>query len=209
VIGGIGSGKSLVAAEFARRGALLISGDQLGHEALQRDDVKAKIVDRWGKEVLTGTGDIDRGKLGGIVFADLKELRALESLVFPWIEHRIREEVGRGRTDLAAAAIVLDAAVMVEAGWDRECDWIVYVHAPRRLRLARLAAKRGWGEKELQARERAQLPLTEKLDRAHYVVNNSGPPEEVVRQVEWLWQQWKLALPAKVPSGTESVRPNL
>lgn len=208
VIGGIGSGKSLVAGELARRGAYLISGDQLGHEALRRPDVKPQVVGRWGPGVVKEDGEIDRRQLGRIVFSDAKELRALEALVFPWIERRIREEIARAEADPAVPLIVLDAAVMVEAGWDKACDRIVYVHTPRRLRAARLAEKRGWSEQELEARERAQLPLTEKLDRADHVVNNSGTPEDVARQAAALWEEWTARPPGRKPAGTEDVRPN-
>src|SRR6266496_904490 len=91
LIGGIGSGKSRVAAEFARRGARVIAGDQLGHEALRQPDVKARIVERWGPGVLDTSGEVERRKVAAIVFADPAELRALEAIVFPWIERRIAE----------------------------------------------------------------------------------------------------------------------
>src|SRR2546430_1806647 len=92
LIGGIGSGKSWVSALFAERGARVISGDALGHEALRRPEVKARVVERWGPGVLSGAGDIDRRRLGARVFADPAELRALEALVFPYIGSRLREE---------------------------------------------------------------------------------------------------------------------
>ena len=82
--------------------------------------------------------------------------------------------------------IVVDAAIMLEAGWNRHCDCVVYVHAPRSLRLHRLAGQRGWSEKEVQARESAQLPLTEKVTRADFVVDNSGSSEQLDEQVRRL-----------------------
>src|SRR4051794_17935282 len=118
LIGGIGSGKSRVAAEFARRGARVIAGDQLGHEALRQPDVKARVVQRWGPNVLDAAGEVERRKLAAIVFADDAELRALEAIVFPWIESRIAEEIAKTRQDAAVALILLDAAVLLEAGWN-------------------------------------------------------------------------------------------
>src|SRR2546423_6582366 len=82
LIGGIGSGKSRVAAEFARRGARVIAGDQLGHEALRQPDVKARVVERWGRDILDADGEVDRRKVARIVFANATELRALEAIVF-------------------------------------------------------------------------------------------------------------------------------
>ncbi|HYT94945.1 MAG TPA: dephospho-CoA kinase [Gemmataceae bacterium] len=190
LIGGIGSGKSRVAAEFARRGARIIAGDQLGHEALRQPDVKARVVERWGPDVLDADGEVNRRKVAAIVFADTAQLRGLEAIVFPWIESRIAEEIARAQQDPAVALILLDAAVLLEAGWNKHCDWIVYVHTPRDTRLARLASQRGWTAKEVDARANAQLPLTEKVTRADFVVDNSGPLEATARQVDDLLRQW-------------------
>jgi len=94
LIGGIGSGKSSVAAEFAKCGACVIAADQLGHEALRQPSIKEKVLARWGRETETD-GEIDRRKLGQIVFADPKQRRELEALVHPWIKRRIEEELHR------------------------------------------------------------------------------------------------------------------
>jgi len=193
LIGGIGSGKSRVAAEFARRGAVIIAGDQLGHEALRQPAVKEQIVGRWGKGVLDDKGEIDRRKIAGIVFASQAELRALEGMTFPWIERGIEQGIRQAREDPGVALVVLDAAVLLEAGWNRYCDRLVYVHAPRAQRLARVAAQRGWTAKEVDARARAQMPLADKVSRADDVVDNSRSPEETARQVEALLRRWGLA----------------
>jgi dephospho-CoA kinase len=194
LIGGIGSGKSTVAQAFARRGAKVIVGDALGHEALRQPEVKAQLVGRWGPRVLDATGEVDRRKVAAIVFAKepgaRDELRALESFVFPWIERRAREEIAAARADGRCRLIVLDAAVMLEAGWNNVCDRLVYVHAPREVRLRRLAAGRGWGPKEVEQREAAQRSLTEKATRADDAVDNSGSPEQVQRQVDDLLRRW-------------------
>jgi len=186
LIGGIGSGKSRVAAELARHGGRVIAADQIGHDALRDEDIKGQVVARWGTDVLDGQGAVNRRRLGQIVFADAAERRALEALVFPWIERRIREAIDQARADPAVRLIILDAAIMVEAGWDKVCDRIVYVHAPREQRLKRLAEQRGWGEADLRAREEAQLPLADKQARADVTVDNSGSPQELARQVEEL-----------------------
>jgi dephospho-CoA kinase len=87
---------------------------------------------------------------------------------------------------------VLDAAIMLEAGWNRWCDRIVYVHAPRAVRLQRLAKQRRWTEKEVAARETAQMSLSEKISRADIVLDNSGTPEETAAQVNELLRRWGL-----------------
>lgn len=196
LIGGIGSGKSVVAGELVRHGGYLIAGDQLGHEALGQAVIRAAVVARWGEQVVKEDGTIDRRQLGKIVFADAGERQALEALVFPYIERRIAEEIDHTQQLPGVRFIVLDAAVMLEAGWDRFCDWIIFVEAPRPLRLQRLAQQRGWSAKEVTAREQAQWPLATKRARADYVVDNSQTPAHAWDQLEgWLQQQGVLAKP--------------
>jgi dephospho-CoA kinase len=193
LIGGMGSGKSRVAAEFARRGAQVITADHLGHEALQRPEIRDQAVERWGRGILNDEGAIDRRALGRIVFADPAERKALEALSFPWIERRFHEEIAAAEANQKVVLIVLDAAILLEAGWDARCDKLVYVHAPRRVRLERLATQRGWNAKEVEARETAQLSLTDKVTRADAAVDNSGSLEQTARQVENLLRQWGIA----------------
>jgi dephospho-CoA kinase len=193
LIGGIGSGKSRVSELLARRGARVLSGDQAGHEALRQPEVKARVVERWGPGVLDESGAVDRRRLAARVFADPAERRALEAIVWPWIGRRLRDEVEAAQADPAVKFVLLDAAVLLEAGWDDVCDRLVYVDAPREVRLRRLAEQRGWSAEELAARERAQLALTEKARRADDVLDNSGPPEALARQVDDLLQRWGVA----------------
>ena len=190
LIGGIGSGKSRVAVEFARHGGAIVSGDHLGHQALLRPDVRAQVVDRWSTGVLGSDGQIDRRQLGALVFADVGQLRALEAIVLPWIERGIIEQIAAAQADPAVRLVVLDAAILLEAGWNRFCSRIVYVDAPPELRLARLAQQRGWSDKEVQARTRAQLSLTDKANRADAAIDNSGSPDDLARQVARLLSNW-------------------
>jgi dephospho-CoA kinase len=196
LIGGIGSGKSTVARAFARQGAKVIVADALGHEALRQPAIRDKLVERWGPQILDDKGEVDRRKVAAIVFDKTArgrdELRALESLVFPWIERRAREEIAAAQSDDRWWLVVLDAAVMLEAGWNNVCDRLVYVDTPREMRLRRLAAGRGWGPKEVEDRESVQCSLTEKAARADVAVDNSGSPEQVQQQVDELLRRWGL-----------------
>jgi dephospho-CoA kinase len=191
IIGGIGSGKSLVADELVRHGGWLITGDALGHEALRQSAIKEQVVKRWGRELLDEQGEIQRRLLGHKVFPDAKELRTLEVLVFPWIGRRMTEEIAKAR-EQAAPLIVVDAAVMMEAGWDKNCDRLIFVEAPRAARLARLKDKRGWSERDLTERENSQLPLGDKRRRADEVIDNSGTPDQLARRVDALLREWKI-----------------
>jgi dephospho-CoA kinase len=192
IIGGIGSGKSLVAGELVKRGGYLIAGDALGHEALRQADIKDKVLCRFGRDLVDETGEIQRRRLGRKVFADARERRALEDLVFPWIGRRMAEEITKARLDPTTRLIVVDAAVMMEAGWDKNCDRVIFVDAPRDMRLQRLQENRGWSAQEVLDRERSQLPVSDKRRRADAVIDNSQTPARAAEQVEMLLSQWSI-----------------
>jgi dephospho-CoA kinase len=194
LVGGIGSGKSQVAAALAKRGGRVVAGDPLGHAALRQPDIRDRVVARWGPGVLDAAGQVDRRKLGAVVFADPAERQALEAIVQPWIGRRLREEIRAAQRDPAVAFVVLDAAVMLEAGWESACDLLVYVHAPRATRLQRVAGQRGWSAAEAAARERAQWPLTVKAARADVALDNSGPPADLEPQLDALLARLRLAV---------------
>ena len=193
IIGGIGSGKSLVARLMMQHGGYLISADPLWPRGLAAAGHPAATGrQRQGNDILDDQGNVDRQKLGRIVFAQAADLRALEALVFPYIEARIREEADRARGEPDVKFIILDAAIMLETGWHRLCDKIVFVDTPRPLRLARLQEQRGWNDKELERREKAQMPLEEKKGRADVVIVNDAAPDKVARQVQDALEQWKV-----------------
>ena len=112
--------------------------------------------------------------------------------MFPWIGRRIGEEIAKARQNPTVRMIVLDAAVMMEAGWDKNCDRIIYVDAPRAVRLQRLLNKRGWSTRDLLDRESAQLPEDDKRRRADAVIDNSQTPAHVAEQVEKLLREWQI-----------------
>jgi dephospho-CoA kinase len=192
LIGGIGSGKSLVAAELVKHGGVLISGDRLGHEALRQPEIRSQLVARWRETILDANGEIDRKRLAGIVFASPAERRALEATVHPYIGRRIREEIAKARQRPDVRLIVLDAAIMLEAGWHGVCDYLVFIDSPREIRVERLKQQRGWSVQEVEERENAQMPLAEKRRHADAVIDNAAGPEAVLAQVEHFLQRWGL-----------------
>ena len=192
IVGGIGSGKSFVAEIMQTLGGFLIAADPLGHEALQQVDIRARLVERWGSAILDEQGNVDRKPLGRIVFADATELEVLESLVFPYIEKRILQEMAGAQTRHDVKFIILDAAILLETGWHAYCNKIVFVDAPRAVRLARLKEKRGWNEQELARREKVQMPVAEKRGQADAVIVNDGDFDKVARQVQVTLEQWKV-----------------
>ncbi len=190
LIGAIGAGKSAVAAALAKRGGVVVDADKLGHEVLELPDVKHQLTARWGAEVLKDDGTVNRRTIGSIVFQDLKERHALEAIVFPAIRKRAEDAITKLQADDRAGFIVLDAAVMLEAGWHDACNKILFVDAPRELRAQRLAARSGWTEPELALRESAQLPLDVKRARADVVIMNDGSLEELQNHVDRVLTSW-------------------
>jgi dephospho-CoA kinase len=192
LIGEIGAGKSAVAARFAERGAFVLDADAVGHALLTQRPVRDLIIKRFGPGIFRSetepdaSPEIDRRALGAIVFNDPAALRDLEAILHPRMrrtfERAIARTVRRGR----ASAVVLDAAILLEKGWDALCDRVVFVEAPRDQRLARLAAQRGWTEETLQARERVQWPADEKRRKADAVVVNAGDLDSLTADVDRL-----------------------
>ena len=190
VIGAIGAGKSTAARSFARRGGLAIDCDRLGHLALAQSEVLGKLVERWGNGIVQTDGAPDRRAIGAIVFADDAERKFLESVAFPAIGALARIEIARATEATGVRFVVLDAAVLLEAGWGDFCDRIVYVDAPRDVRLARVLARSGWTEAEMARREAAQWPAVERMARADAVIVNGGAPSDLQAAVDRLLKDW-------------------
>jgi dephospho-CoA kinase len=186
LVGGIGAGKSRVSDVLAKRGGRIVAGDPLGHEALKQKNVIALVVERWGRDVLDADGQVNRRKLGAIVFADDEDRQELEGIVHPWIGQQLHEQLHAAKSDPNVPFAVLDAAIMLEAGWQAACDLLVYIHAPRLERLQRATSRFGWSPQEYAARERAQMSLTEKAQRCDYALDNSGSLEQLESQVNRL-----------------------
>lgn len=178
VVGGIGSGKSHVARKLARAGGTCpIDADKLGHEALRQPEVKAEVLRRLGhfsEGLLQTDGELNRQRLGELVFSSPELLAELEAVTHPWIRQRIREQVAIEKSRPGARRVVLDVALLLEAGWRDEVDRLIFVDAPDAVRLRRVLSRPGWTEKMWRLREGAQIPLTSKRLMSDDVFNNSG-----------------------------------
>ncbi len=190
ILGGVASGKSLVARQLARLGAGVLDADRAGHEVLRLPRIEAAVRRRWGHQVFGPDGRIDRSRLARLVFADPpdgpRERRHLEQLTHPEIG-RLLARQAEALAGSGAVAAVLDAPLLLEAGWDKLCEKLVFVDAPRQTRLVRASA-RGWSREDFAAREEAQESLDFKRERADVVLDNSGSPEQTQAQVERFWQ---------------------
>ncbi|MCR4411608.1 MAG: dephospho-CoA kinase [Thermoguttaceae bacterium] len=191
LVGGIASGKTLVATLLERLGACRLDADRAGHEVLRSPEVRQAAIERWGPQILDARGEIDRRRVAELVFSPPpdgpRERSFLERLTHPRIGQRLQEEARRRAAEGYRVA-VLDAPLLFEAGWVKLCDVLMFVDAPRQLRLARALA-RGWSEKEFAEREGVQESLESKRKQADWVVDNSGSPEQTRAQLEAFWRR--------------------
>jgi dephospho-CoA kinase len=190
ILGGVASGKSLVSGELARLGAGILDADRAGHEVLRMPAIRAAARQRWGEEIFAADGQIDRKRLAQIVFSPPPEgprqRKHLEELTHPEIG-RLLDQEARRMSQSGTVAAILDAALLLEAHWDKFCGKLIFVDAPRELRLRRALA-RGWSEREFAVRESVQEDLESKRGRADVVLDNSGSPEQTRDQVQRLWR---------------------
>lgn len=189
ILGGIASGKSTVTRMLASMGAIVLDVDKIAHDVLRQEEVKAALRERWGNHVFGPTGEIDRHKLAQLVFEQTgqgrEHLQFLESISHP----RVTRELSRLLAEYASqdVVIVLDAAVMLKAGWERFCDSILYVDADEPTRLDR-AKKRGWSRQEFNDREANQESLEHKRTFADQVIKNGSDLSHTQSQLERFWE---------------------
>ena len=178
IVGGVGAGKSTVAAEFGKLGCTVISADELNHQILRRPEVVEQVRQWWGPGVLDSQGQIDRQKVGKIVFDDQKSLDQLTGLVHPLIGRRQEELMAGAQEDPDVVAIVLDVPLLIETGQREMCDFLVFVETSEAVRRARLRNKGDWGPDRAKKVEKLQLALDIKARMSDYrVQNNSGAPD--------------------------------
>jgi dephospho-CoA kinase len=199
--GGIASGKSTVSAMLAERGAEVIDADHIARQVVMPGTPAwCKIRDHFGPGVLHPDGHIDRQALADIVFADKSKLALLNEITHPAIFARIadRLESHHGQD----VVVVLDAALLIEAGLAEGVDVVIVVHSPREIQVERLAAK-GVGQTDARNRIASQLEPEKRLARADIVIDNSGSLEDLGRQVDKIWKelQARLAAGARPPAG--------
>ncbi len=175
--GGIGAGKSEALAAAQRLGAATLSTDRVAHDVLDREDVRAALVDRWGAEVAPG-GVVDRERVAEVVFGEPDELSWLESQIHP----RVGEAVAQWREQLdpRVEVAVVEVPLLFEAAMESAFDATVAVVAADQVREGRLAAR---GQPGLGGREGRQLDQEEKVSRADHVIRNDGSLEELESQV--------------------------
>ncbi len=185
--GGIGSGKSTVSQYLKELGAVIIDADKVGHEAFQPGtEAWREVVATFGRDIVTPNGEIDRKKLGAIVFDNPQALTQLNRIMHPKMRDMMKAEIDEYRRQ-GVAVVVLEAAILIEANWTPLVDEVWVTTAHESAVLERLKKQRGLAEEQTLSRIRSQLSNEERLKHADVVITNEGNIGEVRARVKELW----------------------
>jgi len=187
--GSIGSGKSTVARFLAELGAVVIDADRVGHEAFKPDTMPwQEVVAAFGTEILKPNREVDRSKLGEIVFGNPGLLSRLNQIMHPRMYEMVRAQLGEYRQQ-GVGVVVLEAPLLLEAGWTSLVDEVWVTVASESTVLKRLKGKVGMSEEQALARIRSQLPSEERVKHADVVVDTDCSLDELRAKVKELWQK--------------------
>ena len=187
--GGIGTGKSVVADLLQQQGASIIDADRLGHEAYTpNSEAWRQVVAAFGEDILTAEREIDRRKLGAIVFGDPAELQRLNGIMHPLMAQMVE----RRKDQLASQGVevaVVEAAVLFEAGWETLVDEVWTTESPVDVVVERLQQRNGLSEEEARKRINSQMSNAERIERSDVVVENASDLATLERDIKTLWQE--------------------
>jgi len=189
LLGGVGAGKTTVAGEFKKLGCAVIDVDAIGHRLLEDPVVRAKILSRWGQSVFTSAGAVDRRVLGALVFDNPDQLKQLNEIMWPAIRSRLERRIEELLSDPSLAGVVVDAAVLLEAGWEKLCTHLVFVRAEEDDRAQRVQKDRGWDHRTWRLREKSQISLDIKAKHCLYSIESSSNASRLCDQVCYIYRQ--------------------
>ena len=185
--GGIGTGKSEAARYLVSLGAKLIDADVVGHEAYRpHAEAWRQVVEAFGDGILGQDNEIDRRALGAIVFADPEQLARLNGIMHPLMAGMVQERIDAFRDD-GTDAVVVEAALLFEAGWNSLVQEVWVTDSPVDTVVGRLAQRNGMSEEEALRRISSQMSRDERLERADFVIDNSRDVESMRKAIDELW----------------------
>jgi dephospho-CoA kinase len=183
ILGGIGCGKSTVAQCFTKLGCRVIDADAIAHQVLNEPDVVERLTNRWGVDVLDAAGVADRGRISERVFDSPEDLNFLNGLVHPRVLERAVAMIDTCQTDSETCGIVVDMPLLLEVGWEKKCDFLVFVDCSDEKRRGRIAKNAKIDIEQLKKRENFQISLDKKKEKAHYVVSNNSDKSDMAEQI--------------------------
>ena len=187
--GSIGTGKSEAARQLEALGASIISADQVGHEAYTPNtEAWEQVVAAFGDDILQDDGEIDRRKLGAVVFSDPGQLEKLNQIMHPRMARMVADKIEELR-DQGVEVVVVEAALLFEAGWDSLVEEVWVTDSTEQVVIERLKQRNGMSEEEARKRISSQMVRTERLERSDYVIENSGDMATLGNTIKELWNR--------------------
>lgn len=187
ITGGIGSGKSTVTQYLAELGAVIIDADKVGWKVYKPDtEGWHDVVSEFGKQVVDENGEINRKKLGEIVFNNPASMERLNQIMHPRMYKMMEEKIDEYRQQ-GVDVVVLEAAVLIEANWTPLVDELWVTMASEKAVLERLKKQRGLAEEQVLSRIRSQLSNEERTNRANEIILNDGDLDDMKKSVKKLW----------------------
>ena len=185
--GGIGTGKSEVTRALAELGASVIDADRVGHEAYRpHKGIWQEVVQAFGEGILQPDGEVDRKALGTIVFSQPDARTKLNGIMHPWMAKEIERQIDQMRHD-GVEVVGLEAALLIEAGWQRLVDELWVTTADEDEAVRRVSRRSGLTEEQVRGRMATQMPVSQKIEQADVVIDNSGNLEDLQRRVTEEW----------------------
>lgn len=205
--GGIASGKSTASDVLRGLGAVIIDADRVGHRSYEPGTPGfQKVVNAFGHDIVGSDGYIDRRVLGGKVFGAPGEMERLNAIVWPEIRRLISDEIEQISQRDPDAIIVLEAAVLIEAGWQDLCDEVWVINTTIKAAVERLKTRNGLSEEAAMARIQSQMSAKERAEHATVKIDNSGTEEQLRNRVERAWKQLQKRLTDREPARAGSRR---
>jgi len=180
----------MIAGAFVRKGAALVDADQLAREVVAPGSpVLRPLVATFGEEILCANGELDRERLGQIIFSDAAARQELNRIIHPAIAELAGQRLQQLKGTAGIPLVAYEAPLLFEAGAEERVDRVLVISIAPEVQLRRLMERDGLEETVARQRIAAQMPQQEKLARADYVIDNSGSFEEALQQVDALWEK--------------------
>jgi len=189
ITGGIGSGKTEVAKIFRKLGAKIISGDEIGKEVVEKNrSVLKKLVKTFGEGILNRNKKLNRRKLGKIAFSSIENRDKLNTIVHPYLLFNLKRQIREHRKK-GPGIVIVDAALIIEWGLQKELDYLILVESSFQNRIKRLKEYSGYSQKEAINRIKAQIKDRTRRKYADYVIRNDKDLKELKRKILFLWEK--------------------
>ena len=190
ITGGIACGKTEVAEVFRKKGAIVLSGDRIGKEVVEKEGTVLKqLVRAFGQDILDENGTLDRRKLGRIAFTSKESRDKLNRIIHPHLLKELRRRTQNIQEENPQAVVVIDAALIVEWGLEKELDHLIFVESKEENKIKRLQKEKGYSKKEALDRIKSQLPEKVKKKKADVVIRNDEGLAELKDKASKVWEE--------------------